>query len=154
MTIYLGESIPTPSKVVWTNGCYDVLHVGHSRLFSYCRQLCGEQENCKLVVGIDSDFRVKQLKGNSRPINNQNDRAEMLLSIKGVSGVYIYDTREDLESIVLSLKPEVMVVGEEYASREVIGSQYSKSVKFFAKVEGYSTTNLMMKGSHESSQVK
>ena len=130
------------SPVIWTNGCYDVLHVGHIRLFDHCRQLA-KNFGGRFVVGIDSDSRVRELKGSSRPINNQYDRAEVLLSLKGVDSVYIYNTAEELEEIISVLKPNVMVVGDEYKDKTVIGSQHAGSVEFFPKISGYSTTQML-----------
>lgn len=132
------------SPVIWTNGCYDVLHVGHIRLFDRCSILakgCGG----KFIVGIDSDRRVREMKGASRPVNTETDRAEMLLSIKGVDGVYIYDTAEELDRIVRSLSPTIMVIGEEYRDKVVIGSQHAKSVEFFPKISGHSTSETLSK---------
>lgn len=128
--------------VIWTNGCYDILHVGHIRLFQHCRELaklCGG----RFVVGIDSDNRVKELKGSNRPVNNQHDRAELLLSIKGVDGVYIYDTADQLDQIISMLSPKIMVVGDEYKNKNVIGSCHANSVQFFPKIRGYSTTKTL-----------
>jgi D-beta-D-heptose 7-phosphate kinase/D-beta-D-heptose 1-phosphate adenosyltransferase len=130
--------------VVWTNGCYDILHVGHVRLFEHCRKIA-EDKGCSFFVGIDSDRRVKQMKGPSRPINTENDRAEFLLSMKGIDRVYIYDTPEELEKVIGILKPEVMVVGDEYKTKTVIGSSFSKAVVFFPKIVGYSTSNTLSK---------
>ena len=132
------------STVIWTNGCYDILHVGHIRLFEHCCELakrCGG----RFVIGIDSDSRVRELKGSIRPINNQHDRAEVLLSLKGVDSVYIYNTAEELEEIISVLKPNVMVVGDEYKDKTVIGSQYARLVEFFPKISGYSTTETLLK---------
>jgi len=132
------------SPVIWTNGCYDILHVGHIRLLQYCASFA---RNCggRFVIGIDSDSRVKQMKGLSRPINTQNDRSEMLLSIDGVDSVYIYDTADELDNIISTLAPEVMVVGDEYRDKTIVGYQHSKNIVFFPKIQGYSTTKILAK---------
>jgi rfaE bifunctional protein nucleotidyltransferase chain/domain len=127
-----------PTKNVWTNGCYDILHVGHIRLFEYAKSL-GDT----LVVGIDSDSRVKELKGEGRPINSQEDRKEMLLSNQNVDAVFIFDSSEELSSLVKSNGIHTMVVGDDYKSRKVIGSEYAKEVVFFEKIQGFSTTNII-----------
>lgn len=130
------------SPVIWTNGCYDILHVGHLRLFQHCRDLaksCGG----RFIIGIDSDSRVREMKGVDRPINNQLDRAEVLRSIKGVDGVYIYSTAEELDDMIRVLAPNVVVVGDDYKDKSVIGSQHAKSVEFFSKIQGYSTTEIV-----------
>lgn len=150
MIEYYGESgdwspLPTASNYVWTNGCYDILHVGHLRLLEECRSVLQTLPNSMLVVGIDSDQRVKELKGESRPINNQYHRAETLLSIKGVGGVFIYDTANELEEILLSIKPAAMIIGEEYKDKEIVGRQHCKTVHFFPKVDSLSTSGIIQK---------
>jgi len=137
----------TPSDhcpVVWTNGCYDILHVGHARLFEHCRELAQECGGV-FVVGIDSDRRISQLKGKHRPINSQKDRQEMLMSVKGVHRVYIYDTAEELAHTIRMLSPLALVVGDEYRDKQVIGSEYCKSVVYFPKIDGVSSTQILSK---------
>ena len=152
---YGGIRSSNQSKVVWTNGCYDLLHVGHIRLFEYCRCIA-EENGCEFFVGIDSDSRVRQLKGHTRPINTEDDRAEMLLSIKGINRVYVYDTSEELTNIIRNLIPEALVVGDEYTYRTVVGGSYAQRIVYFPKVQGYSSTKLItMKGScNEDLQVE
>ena len=123
-------------KKVFINGCFDILHIGHVRLFDYAK-IFGDQ----LIVAIDSDKRVKELKGDSRPINNQNDRKEMLLSNKNIDYVFIFDSAEELEDLISDISPNVMVVGDEYKDKKVIGSEYAKKLKFFKKIHGYSTSS-------------
>ena len=127
-------------KKVWTNGCYDVLHVGHIRLFEYARSL-GDA----LVVGIDSDRRVRELKGDSRPINNERDRREVLLSNRNIEDVVIFDSPEELCNLIKDKDIHTMVVGDDYKNKHVVGSQYAKSVVFFEKISGFSTTNIIEK---------
>jgi len=144
MKILYGKNPSTSGGVVWTNGCYDILHLGHVRLFEFCRKIA-EEQGCSFFVGIDSDRRVKEMKGSSRPINTENDRAEFLLSIKGVDRVYVYDTTEELEHIIGVLTPDVMVIGDEYKTKTVVGSSCSKSIVFFPKIVGHSTSNILSK---------
>ena len=108
-------------KKVFVNGCFDILHIGHVRLFDYAK-IFGDQ----LIVAIDSDKRVKELKGDSRPINNQNDRKEMLLSNKNIDHVFIFDSAEELEDLIFDISPNVMIVGDEYKDKKVIGGEYAK----------------------------
>jgi D-beta-D-heptose 7-phosphate kinase/D-beta-D-heptose 1-phosphate adenosyltransferase len=98
-----------------------------------------KEHNCPLFVGIDSDKRVRELKGESRPINSEDIRAESLLSIQGVDRVFVYDTAEELQNFIQTVSPHAIVIGEEYKSKKVIRSEYA-SVVFFPKIEGYSTT--------------
>ena len=130
------------SPVIWTNGCYDIVHVGHICLFEKCQELAASC-NGKFVIGIDSDKRVKKMKGNSRPFNTENDRAKVLLNIKGVDSVWIYDSDEELENLVKTFSPEVMVLGDEYKNSLVIGASHAKSVMYFPKLSEYSTSKIL-----------
>lgn len=124
-------------KTIWTNGCFDILHAGHTELFKYAKSL-GEY----LFVGIDSDNRVKELKGNSRPINNQFNRKCVLDSIKYINHVFIFDNEETLKTLIKNLSIDIIVVGDDYKNRKVIGSDYA-DVIFFPKVQNLSTSNLI-----------
>ena len=122
-------------SLVFTNGCFDILHRGHIELFKYCKSLGN-----KLIVGIDSDKRVKYLKGDSRPINNENDRKLMLESLIFIDEVVIFNNKLSLEILIKSLNPDIMVVGSDYRNKKVIGSEYSKKLLFFERINEYSTT--------------
>ncbi len=124
--------------VVWTNGCFDIIHEGHLTLFKYARSL-GDQ----LLVGIDTDRRVKERKGDSRPVNNQNHRFVNLMSLPDVNNVFIFDSDTDLRNLIKEFKVDIMVVGDDYINKEVIGSEYANDVQFFTKIAGYSTTEII-----------
>lgn len=126
------------SILVFINGCFDILHRGHIEMFKYAKSV-GD----KLIVAIDSDSRVKSLKGSSRPVNNQDDRAFMLSSIKYIDEVKIFDTEIDLEKLTLQLKPDIMIVGSDYRNKIVIGSEYAKQLQFFDRIDGYATTKII-----------
>ena len=123
---------------IWVNGCFDVLHVGHISLLEYANSL-----GHVLVVGIDSDERVKKLKGSSRPFNNQNDRKKMLESIKYVDVVQIFNDETEMLELIRSYKCDTIVVGNEYKDKKVVGSELVDKVIFFKKIDGYSTTNIL-----------
>ena len=125
----------TQNKLVFVNGCFDILHVGHIELFKYARSL-----GSKLVVAIDSDRRVKESKGASRPINNSDTRRTILLSIRYIDAVYIFDSSDELTNLIKELEPDIMVVGSDWKNKKVIGSEYAKEVKFFKRIPEYSTT--------------
>ena len=131
-------------KVVWTNGCFDILHRGHIEMFKYAKSL-GEV----LVVGIDDDARVRAYKGDSRPINTLEDRIEMLNSIKYIDNVVSFDIDSELDTQVLLSGAEIMVVGSDYRGKEVIGSRHVKEVKFFDRFGGHSTTEILNKAKGE-----
>ena len=122
-------------KISFVNGCFDVLHPGHIELLKFARSL-GDY----LIVAIDSDEKVAQMKGPERPIFSQYDRALMLKSIRYVDVVHVFDTRQELEELLYSISPDIMVVGSDWKGKEVVGSQYAKSVKFFDRIGDYSTT--------------
>ena len=126
------------SKIIWTNGCFDVLHRGHIELFKYAKSL-GD----RLYVGIDTDEKVKRDKGKDRPVNKLNDRKFLLESIKYVDKVFIFNDREDLESLIKMSEPDVMVIGSDWKGKTVVGEQYTKNLGFFDRIEGYSTTNIL-----------
>lgn len=125
-------------KIVWVNGCFDVLHRGHVELFKYAKSL-GDI----LIVGIDDDRRVEKLKGKTRPVNKLEDRLEMLRSIKYIDEVVWFTSDEDLDARVLASNAETMVVGSDYENKKVIGSRHVKEVKFYRKIDGYSTTKIL-----------
>ena len=123
---------------VWTNGCFDILHRGHIELFRYAKSL-GEE----LVVGIDSDEKVKKDKGESSPINNLQDRIYMLQSIKYIDKVVPFDTTKELDDTLKWYKPDIMVIGSDWKGKEVIGEFWTKKLVFFDRVGDYSTTKIL-----------
>lgn len=125
---------------VWTNGCFDVLHRGHIELFRYARSL-GD----RLIVGIDSDEKVKKDKGASRPYNNVEDRKFILQSIKYVDEVIVFSSRKELEMEIQKIEPACMVIGSDWKGKEVVGQQYAKELHFFDRISGYSTTDILEK---------
>ena len=124
--------------MVWTNGCFDVLHRGHFEMFKYAKSLGDE-----LIVGIDSDDKVKKDKGPNRPHNNVEDRKFALECIKYIDEVVVFDTRQDLEDKIRQRSPDIMIVGSDWKEKEVVGEQYCTELKFFDRIDGYSTTNIL-----------
>lgn len=122
---------------VWVNGTFDVVHLGHIRLLEFASKF-GE-----VRVGIDEDERVREKKGNSRPINTIRDRVEFISSIKYVQSVTSFSTDSELKDRIEEYGTDIMIVGEEYKDRQVIGSELVKEVVFFPKLEGYSTTKIL-----------
>jgi len=120
-------------SVVFTNGCFDILHKAHVELLNYCASL-----GTRVVVGLNSDESVKRLKGKERPINNERDRKFILESLRCVNEVIIFseDTPYDL---IKSVRPDVIVKGGDYEREKVVGSDLCE-IKIFEYVDGYSTT--------------
>ncbi|MCV3386659.1 D-glycero-beta-D-manno-heptose-7-phosphate kinase [Campylobacter lari] len=124
-------------KVVFTNGCFDIMHYGHIKYLEKAKKL-GDI----LVVGLNSDESVKRLKGNSRPINLEFQRACMLASMYFVDYVVIFDEDTPYELIEF-LKPDVLVKGADYKGKEVVGSNLVKKVELIDFEDGFSTTNII-----------
>jgi rfaE bifunctional protein nucleotidyltransferase chain/domain len=122
-------------KIV-VNGTFDILHRGHIEMLEYAKSL-GDY----LLVCIDTDSRVTELKGPTRPINNQKDRAFMLNSLKCVDAVWFFNSEEELEYILETYQPDVMVKGSDYRGKPIVGSHLCKEIKFYELVPNYSTTN-------------
>ena len=123
------------SKRIFVNGTFDILHPGHVQLLNYAKSLGNS-----LTVAIDSDRRVAEKKGPSRPINNVEDRAFMLQSLKSVDYVVVFDSDEELERCIKTVKPNIMVVGSDWKGKSVIGSHYAAELIFFDRIENYATT--------------
>ena len=94
-------------------------------------------------MGIDSDERVRQLKGHTRPIHNQEDRKFLLENLKAVDRVLIFNTEEELTELAKIIKPDIMVVGSDYKNKRVIGSEYAKQLLFFDRIDEYSSTKII-----------
>ena len=121
-------------KTIFVNGTFDILHPGHVQLLNYARSL-GDS----LIVAIDSNQRVQELKGKDRPINSEDDRKFMLESLRSVDTVWIFNSDQELEDICRLYNP-IMVKGSDYRDRTIIGQQYCKEIVFYDRIEPYSTT--------------
>ena len=119
-------------KRVFVNGTFDVLHLGHLAMLNYAKTL-GDH----LVVAIDSDERVKRLKGPNRPINDVVERKVMLENLKAVDQVEIFDTDEDLINIIKTC--DIMVKGGDYKTLPIIGKEFV-TVVLFERIDDYSST--------------
>jgi D-beta-D-heptose 7-phosphate kinase/D-beta-D-heptose 1-phosphate adenosyltransferase len=125
---------------IWINGCFDVLHYGHFRMIEYAASL-GEM----LVIGIDSDERVKKMKGKNRPFHNETQRKFNLMQIKGVNNVVIFDSDETLRSQIELYKPNIFVIGSDYANKPIIGGNHADEIRFFDRIKDFSTTKILEK---------
>lgn len=125
---------------VWVNGTFDIVHLGHIQLLKRAAEL-GDF----LIVGVDGDKRVTELKGEERPINNIVSRITLLEAIKYVDRVLVFDSDEQLETHIKTLRPAIMVIGEEYKGKRIIGSEYVGEIVYFPKMEGFSSTHIINK---------
>ena len=122
-------------KIVFTNGCFDILHVGHVKYLEVAKSY-GDV----LILGLNADSSVRKLKGPSRPINTQDDRAYILASLESVDYVVIFEEETPYELIKL-IKPHVLVKGGDYEGKEVVGQDIADELKLVQFVDGKSTTN-------------
>ena len=128
-------------KIVFTNGCFDILHVGHVRYLNEAKAL-GEI----LILGLNSDSSVKSLKGSNRPINNESDRAEVLSSLKAIDYVVIFGEKT-AENIVGEVKPDIYAKGGDYSidtlpEAKIVAEHGGKTV-LLQLVDGKSSTNII-----------
>ncbi|MDR0398658.1 MAG: adenylyltransferase/cytidyltransferase family protein [Endomicrobium sp.] len=124
-------------KVVFTNGCFDLLHLGHVSLFKKAKSM-GDV----LVVAINSDKSLRCLKGPKRPLVGEKDRAKLLLSLKPVDYVIVFNEHTPKE-ILSEIRPDILVKGGDYKLSEIIGREFVKKVYRFPFVKGKSTTALI-----------
>ena len=122
---------------VVVNGTFDIIHLGHLRLLDYARSL----PNSYVLVLTDSDRRIKQLKGNDRPINTEYERCSLLFALKSVDRVETFDTDQELVDLIKGFEPDVMIKGSDYRDQPIIGAEYCKEIKFYDRLGNYSTTN-------------
>jgi D-beta-D-heptose 7-phosphate kinase/D-beta-D-heptose 1-phosphate adenosyltransferase len=120
---------------ILVNGTFDILHPGHVAMLNTARSL----GDC-LVVCIDTDKRVRELKGESRPINNQIDRKIMLQNLKAVDIVEFFDSEKELITLIKLYKPSVMVKGSDYRGQRIVGEVHVPKVFYYDRIDDYSTT--------------
>lgn len=124
-------------KLVFTNGCFDVLHPGHIYFLEQAASL-GDM----FVVGLNDDSSVKKIKGNDRPVNNKQVRVEMLSALKTVDYIVLF-SEETPYRLIKELKPDFLVKGEEYGKGEIIGEDIAKKTVRIKMKPGYSTTEIL-----------
>ena len=125
---------------VFVNGTFDLLHRGHLELLNFAKSL-GD----RLYVGIDTDRRVSEKKGPSRPIYNQEERKFFLENLKAVDKVSLFDSDLELEVLINFIQPDIMVVGSDWEGKSVIGSMYAAKLVFFSRISDYATTKTIQR---------
>ena len=125
-------------KIIWVNGCFDILHRGHIEMFKYAKSL-GD----RLIVGLDSDEKVRKDKGGDRPINKLEDRMVVLDAIKYIDIVLDFNSTDELEYLIKDIKPDIMIIGSDWKDKKIIGEKYAGKVEFFDRIEDYSTTKIL-----------
>ena len=129
-----------PTNKVWINGTFDVLHPGHVKLFRYARMLAGPKG--QVIVGLDTDERITQAKGPNRPIYPLVDRMVVLASIRYIDQIASFATDDELESLIYNIKPEFMVIGDDYRDKPIIGSQHIGEI-FYVTRDGKSSSDVI-----------
>ena len=122
-------------KKVFVNGTFDLLHRGHIELLNYAQSLGGH-----VCVGIDTDDSVREKKGPTRPIHNQEERKFFLENLKAVDEVRFFSNDKELEGLVKSYQPDIMIVGSDWKDKSVIGSYWAAKLIFFDRIGEYATT--------------
>lgn len=130
-------------KIVFTNGCFDLLHIGHVTYLEEAKKLADV-----LIVGVNSDSSVKVLKGPARPIQNEHDRSEILAALKAVNHTVIFSEDTPM-NLIKQIKPDVLVKGGDWKIEQIVGSDfvmsYGGKVKSLNFVDGKSTTSIIEK---------
>jgi D-beta-D-heptose 7-phosphate kinase/D-beta-D-heptose 1-phosphate adenosyltransferase len=124
-------------KKVWVNGTFDIVHIGHIRLLEHAASFG------IVRVGLDTDKRVSEKKGETRPFNNLSDRMDFITSIRFVDSVVSFGTDAELINRIYEWKPDIMVIGDDYKHEEIIGIEYIPHIEFFKKMEGISTSRIL-----------
>ena len=141
LKIFLELSRQKKQKIVFTNGCFDILHSGHAQYLNEAKK-CGDI----LIVGLNSDSSVKRLKGAERPINRQADRKYLLENLKAVDFVEIFNEDTPYE-LISALKPHILVKGGDWKKEQIVGhdivTALGGEVRSLSFKEGYSTTNII-----------
>ena len=133
------------SKKVFVNGTFYILHRGHLELLNYAKSLG------YVIVGIDTDECIKEKKGPTRPIHNQEERKFHLENLKSVDEVIFFSSEPEFEGLIKSLEPDIIIVGSDWKEKSTIKSYYDGELIFFDRIEEYSTTKTIqkIKGYHE-----
>ena len=137
LTIF--NTIYSTKRIVFTNGCFDLLHSGHMELFKFCRS-----KGDLVVVGLNSDASITRLKGPTRPVNSQKVRLDLLEAISYIDYIIVFD-QDTPEELIKMLKPQYLIKGGDYTPESILGSQYAKETIVCNFVAGMSSTNIIKK---------
>jgi len=121
-------------QLVFTNGCFDLLHIGHVRLLKWARS-----KGSRLVVGINSDASLRRLKGMGRPLTSEADRREILLALRCVDAVVVFEEDTPME-LIMQLRPKVLVKGPDYRNQTVVGREFVESCGGEVLIPGWPVT--------------
>jgi len=130
------------NPIVFTNGCFDILHEGHMALFRHCSSI--RPPGGEVLVAINSDASIRRLKGDTRPINSEESRAALLNNIETIDWILVFD-EDTPHEILEKIRPHTLVKGGDYKLEDIIGKEFCKNVDVFTFIPGKSTTNLIKK---------
>ena len=137
--VYSLDQLSNYQNIVFTNGCFDILHSAHIQLLKYCKSLGNI-----LIVGLNSDDSIRRLKGNNRPINDIYERSLMLSLLDFVDYIIVFE--EDTPyNIIKMIMPDIIVKGGDYKKKEIVGSEFAKRIELYNYIDGKSTTNVIKK---------
>jgi len=130
------------NPIVFTNGCFDILHEGHMALFRYCSTI--RPPGGEVLVAINSDASIRRLKGDTRPINTQDSRATLLNNIETIDWILVFD-EDTPHEILEKIRPHTLVKGGDYKLEDIVGKEFCERVEVFTFIPGKSTTNIINK---------
>ena len=133
------RSLKAGSRIVFTNGCFDLLHSGHIRLFKFCKELGGD-----VVVGLNSDDSIRRLKGSTRPVNSLQTRLDVLEAIQYIDWIVVFEEDTPLR-VLEELRPDVLVKGGDYTVETIVGKEFAGEVCICSFMEGVSSTATIKK---------
>lgn len=122
---------------IWVNGTFDVMHIGHIKLLEHAASLG------IVRVGLDTDERIKEKKGQTRPINCLQDRIDFMKSIKYVDSVVSFGSNQELENCIQQWDADILVIGDDYKYHEIIGAHLVEKISFYEKIKDKSTTKIL-----------
>jgi D-beta-D-heptose 7-phosphate kinase/D-beta-D-heptose 1-phosphate adenosyltransferase len=135
----LCDEVRSNKKIVFTNGCFDLIHAGHCQYLTEAKKL-GDI----LILGLNSDNSVKRLKGENRPINNELDRAAVLSALKPIDYVCVFEEDTPYE-LIKAVKPHTLVKGGDYKADDIVGNDIAEQTVVLSFLEGRSTTRIIDK---------
>jgi len=139
LAAFLKKARKEGKKIVFTNGCFDILHAGHVSILEFARN-----QGDLLILGMNTDASVRRLKGKTRPINKQADRALVAAALQPVDAVAFFNEDTPL-NLIKSIQPDILVKGADYSVQTVVGREYAGKVVLFKLLKGRSTTNIIKK---------
>jgi cytidyltransferase-like protein len=137
-------------NVIWLNGTFDVLHMGHIKLFQKAHEIAIDEFpsfSWEIIVGVDTDERIRETKGGNRPVNNLRNRIDFLNSIKYIDDVFAFNSDQMLNDLIKAHTPKFMVIGDDYKDKPIIGSEYIKEIIYMPRYGGLSSTKIIS-GAH------